>query len=110
MEDIERLLKELTLEEKVCLLSGHKSWHSVKIPRLNIPSIFITDGPHGLRKKKEGSKETGLGQTEPSTCFPAASTTGTSWNKDLLFKMPTIQLCHLMRKWQLLKVVQDRIE
>ena len=87
MENIEKLLQELTLEEKACLLSGHKSWHSVKIPRLNIPSIFITDGPHGLRKKKENSNETGLGQTEPSTCFPAASTTGTSWNKELLFQM-----------------------
>lgn len=87
MADIEKLLNELTIEEKACLLSGHKSWHSVKIPRLNIPSIFITDGPHGLRKKKENSKETGLGQTELSTCFPAASTTGTSWNKELLFEM-----------------------
>ena len=87
METIDKLLEELTLEEKACLLSGHKSWHSVSIPRLGIPSIFITDGPHGLRKKKENSKETGLGQTEPSTCFPAASTTGTSWNKELLFKM-----------------------
>lgn len=87
MENIEKLLKELTINEKASLLSGHKSWHSVAIPRLGIPSIFITDGPHGLRKKKENSKETGLGQTEPSTCFPAASTTGTSWNKDLLFKM-----------------------
>ena len=87
METIDKLLEELTLEEKACLLSGHKSWHSVSIPRLGIPSIFITDGPHGLRKKKENSKETGLGQTEPSTCFPAASTTGTSWNKEVLFKM-----------------------
>ena len=87
MVNINELLEQLTLEEKACLLSGHKSWHSVAIPRLNIPSIFITDGPHGLRKKKEDSKETGLGQTEPSTCFPAASTTGTSWNKELLFTM-----------------------
>ena len=87
MVNINELLEQLTLEEKASLLSGHKSWHSVAIPRLNIPSIFITDGPHGLRKKKEDSKETGLGQTEPSTCFPAASTTGTSWNKELLFTM-----------------------
>ena len=58
MVNINELLEQLTLEEKACLLSGHKSWHSVAIPRLNIPSIFITDGPHGLRKKKEDSKET----------------------------------------------------
>ena len=87
MENIDKLLEQLTVEEKACLLSGHKSWHSVSIPRLNIPSIFITDGPHGLRKKKEKSKEVGLGQTEPSTCFPAASTTASSWNKKYLFKM-----------------------
>ena len=49
-----------------------------------------------LERRKEDSKETGLGQTEPSTCFPAASTTGTSWNKELLFKMPfSVQLLSL---------------
>ena len=87
MLNIDELLNELTLEEKVCLLSGHKSWHSNKVSRLNIPSIFITDGPHGLRKKKEDSKEMGLGQTELSTCFPAACTTASSWNKSYLYEM-----------------------
>ena len=82
--DIDKLLNELTLEEKASLLSGHKSWHTNKITRVGIPSIFLTDGPHGLRKKKESSKSMGLGETEVSTCFPAASTTGCSWNRDLL--------------------------
>lgn len=77
----------MTLEEKACLLSGHKSWHTNKITRLGLPSIFLTDGPHGLRKKKEDDKVAGLGQTELSTCFPAACTTGSSWNKELLYKM-----------------------
>ncbi len=82
--DINKLINELTLEEKASLLSGHKSWHTNKISRVGIPSIFLTDGPHGLRKKKETSKSMGLGETEVSTCFPAAATTGCSWNKDLL--------------------------
>ena len=87
MINIEQLIKELTLEEKACLLSGHKSWHTNKISRVDLPSIFLTDGPHGLRKKREDSKETGLGETEPSTAFPTAVTSGSTWNKDLIYKL-----------------------
>lgn len=87
MKTINELINELTLEEKACLLSGHKSWHTNKISRLGIPSIFITDGPHGLRKKRENSKEVGLGETELSTAFPTAVTSGSTWNKGLLYKM-----------------------
>lgn len=87
MMNVNEILNQLTLEEKACLLSGHKSWHTNKITRVGLSSIFLTDGPHGLRKKKEGDNVVGLGQTELSTCFPAACTTGTSWNKELLYKM-----------------------
>ena len=87
MINIDKLLQELTLEEKVCLLSGHKSWFTNKVSRVGLPSVMLTDGPHGLRKKKVDDNVTGLGQTELSTCFPAACTTGASWNKDLLYRM-----------------------
>ena len=87
MNDILELIKAMTIEEKASLLAGHKSWHTNKITRLGIPSIFLTDGPHGLRKKKESSKAMGLGNTELSTCFPAACTTASSWNKELLYQM-----------------------
>ena len=87
MINVNEIMNQLTLEEKVCLLSGHKSWHTNKVSRVGLPSIFLTDGPHGLRKKKDGDKVAGLGQTELSTCFPAACTTGSSWNKELLYEM-----------------------
>lgn len=87
MKTVNELINELTLEEKACLLSGHKSWHTNKVSRLDIPSIFLTDGPHGLRKKREDSNEIGLGETEFSTAFPPAVTTGSTWNKELLYKM-----------------------
>ena len=87
MIDIEKLINDLTLEEKACLLSGHKSWHTNKVSRVGLPSIFLTDGPHGLRKKREDSKETGLGETEYATAFPTAATSGSSWNKELIYKM-----------------------
>ena len=86
MKDIDQIINNLTLEEKACLLSGHKSWHTNKVSRLDIPSIFLTDGPHGLRKKREDSKEIGLGEPEPSTAFPTAVTSGSTWNKELIYK------------------------
>lgn len=85
--NVDEIINQLTLEEKACLLSGHKSWHTNKVSRLNIPSIFLTDGPHGLRKKKQKSKEIGLGESELSTAFPTAVTSGSTWNKELLYKM-----------------------
>ena len=87
MIDIDKLISELTLEEKACLLSGHKSWFTNKVSRVGLPSVILTDGPHGLRLRKAGDDTVGLGQTELSTCFPAASTTAASWNKELLYKM-----------------------
>lgn len=87
--DIDKLLSELTIEEKASLLSGHKSWFTNQISRLNIPKICMTDGPHGLRKKREDGKAVlnGLGDSEISTCFPPAVTTASSWNDELLFSM-----------------------
>ncbi|MBQ8414850.1 MAG: glycoside hydrolase family 3 C-terminal domain-containing protein [Clostridia bacterium] len=87
MIEIDKLICELTLEEKACLLSGHKSWFTNKVSRVGLPSVMLTDGPHGLRKRKDSDNTVGLGQTEPSTCFPAASTTSCSWNEELLYKM-----------------------
>ena len=87
MINVDKILSELTREEKVCLLSGHKSWFTNKVSRVGLSPIMLTDGPHGLRKKQMDDKQAGLGQTEPSTCFPAACTSGSTWNKDLLYKM-----------------------
>ena len=87
MIDVEKILEELTLEEKACLLSGHRSWYTNRVSRLDLPAIILTDGPHGLRLRKAEDKSAGLGETELSTCFPAACTTASSWNKELLYKM-----------------------
>ncbi|PCD31390.1 hypothetical protein AU210_011044 [Fusarium oxysporum f. sp. radicis-cucumerinum] len=47
--DVDHALKELTIEEKVKLLSGKDNWSTYPIERLNIPSLVATDGPHGAR-------------------------------------------------------------
>jgi beta-glucosidase len=77
---IQDLVKKLTLEEKAALCSGQNNWSSKAIERLNIPSIYMTDGPHGLRKESDD----GFGNSLPATCFPTAACLASSWNTDLL--------------------------
>ena len=89
MINVEELLQQLTIEEKASLLSGHQSWYTNQISRLGIPKICLTDGPHGLRKKRPDGKAVlnGLGDSEISTCFPPAATSANSFNPDLMNQM-----------------------
>ncbi|MGL1892273.1 MAG: glycoside hydrolase family 3 C-terminal domain-containing protein [Spirochaetaceae bacterium] len=84
---INNLLKELTLEEKASLCSGKDFWHLKGIERLNIPSIMVTDGPHGLRKQEAKGDHVGLGGSVKATCFPTASATASSWDIDMMEEM-----------------------
>ena len=81
--DVERLLGELTLEEKVALTTGATAWTSVAVERLGIPSITVTDGPHGVRLATP-SEGFDLTAAEPATCFPTAATLGSAWDLELL--------------------------
>ena len=83
------LISQLTLEEKAALCSGKDFWHLVDIERLGIPSIMVTDGPHGLRKQNQDKTAAGdiLGNSVPATCFPPAVATGCTWNPDLIYEM-----------------------
>jgi beta-glucosidase len=74
MDRIESLIKELTLEEKVSILSGSSAWHTTAVPRLNIPRVKMTDGPIGAR----GDSVSGA----TSACFPSASCLSSSWDKE----------------------------
>lgn len=74
------LVSKMTLEEKTMLLSGDGWWQTHEIKRLGIPSVFMTDGPHGLRKAIGSA----LGQAVPATCFPTASALASSWNTALI--------------------------
>ena len=49
MDKIDALIKELTLEEKVSILSGSDAWHTTPVERLSIPRVKMTDGPNGAR-------------------------------------------------------------
>jgi len=81
------ILAELNLEEKAAFCSGKDFWHLYAVERLGIPSVMVTDGPHGLRKQGENSDNLGLSGSVPAVCFPTACTTACSWDPELLHQM-----------------------
>ena len=77
------IVAKMTLAEKADLCSGADVWRLPTIARLGLPSIMLTDGPHGLRKAADRT-HSGLERNLPATCFPTASTLASSWDADLL--------------------------
>lgn len=82
-------IQKMTLEEKASLCSGHDFWHSEGVPRVGIPSVMLTDGPHGIRKRSEKKSEKGNSVLKgaPAICYPTASATACSWDIDLIYRM-----------------------
>ncbi|MEK4664589.1 glycoside hydrolase family 3 C-terminal domain-containing protein [Priestia sp. FSL H7-0729] len=81
--NIKELVQRMTLEEKAGMCSGLDFWHLKGVERLGIPSIMVTDGPHGLRKQDGSADHLGLTSSVPATCFPSAAGLASSWDKDL---------------------------
>lgn len=81
------IVNKMSLEQKAAFVSGLDYWHTQGAEELGLPSLNITDGPHGLRKKNENKKASdgiGLGNSVPATCFPPASASSCSWDPELL--------------------------
>jgi beta-glucosidase len=85
--DIQAILDHMTLEEKIRLCSGKDVWHLEGDPALDLPSIRVSDGPHGLRKQTGNEDHLGLSGSQPATAFPTASLSACSWDKELLFEL-----------------------
>lgn len=85
--EIKQLIDQMTLEEKAGLCGGADFWHMKGIERLGIPSIRLSDGPHGLRVQRESADHLGLHNSVPATCFPPAVGVASSWNRELIERM-----------------------
>lgn len=87
--DIEKILKQMSLEDKIALCSGGSFWETKKYEKYGIPPLFMCDGPHGLRKqeRKNGEDMLGVNESRQATCFPAEVTTAGSWDSLLLEKI-----------------------
>jgi beta-glucosidase len=79
----DELLTQLTLEEKAALTVGRDAWTTVPVERLGIPSVWVSDGPTGLRKVLS-SAELSLTNTLPATCFPTESALAATWDLALV--------------------------
>ncbi len=77
------IIEKMTIEEKAAFLSGKGEWQTRDFERLGIPSIFCSDGPHGIRKQAGAGDHLGLNASLPATCFPTAATIANSWNTEL---------------------------
>ncbi|WP_078577956.1 beta-glucosidase family protein [Salipaludibacillus agaradhaerens] len=77
------LIAQMTLEEKASLMSGKDFWQTKDIKRLGINSMFLADGPHGIRRQQVAADQLGLNAGLPATCYPTASTVANSWNTEL---------------------------
>lgn len=81
MLDIAQLIEQMTLEEKAALVTGANAWTTTPIPRLNLPALVCSDGPHGLRRVANVEELTA--QSLPATCFPTASLLAATWDREL---------------------------
>ena len=76
--------RELTLEERAQLLAGASHWKTHAAPSADIPSLFLSDGPHGLRKQEGAQDCMGIAESRPATCFPTASALACSFDPELV--------------------------
>lgn len=83
-EFVSSLMSKLSVKQKASLCSGYDFWRTQRLPINNVPSIMMTDGPHGLRKQESVEGRTGAGDSREATCFPPAATTANSFNVELM--------------------------
>jgi beta-glucosidase len=84
LERIREIIAQMTLEEKAGLCSGADFWHTKAVERLGVPSIMVSDGPHGLRKQAEEGDHLGIHDSIKAVCFPAGCALAASFDRELL--------------------------
>ena len=77
------IIKQMTLEEKALMMSGKNTWETVDFEKYGIPSMAMSDGPHGLRRQAGTGDHLGLNASLPATCFPTAAGVANSWDEKL---------------------------
>lgn len=82
--NVKELISQMTLEEKAGMCSGLDFWHLKGVERLGIPSVMVSDGPHGLRKQDEQGDHLGINDSIKAVCFPPAVLSACSFDRDLM--------------------------
>jgi len=80
----ETIIQQMSLEEKALMVSGKNTWQTQDYPQYGIPSMMMSDGPHGMRTQPpEAGDHLGINASMPATCFPTAATIANSWDVQL---------------------------
>lgn len=83
------IISKMTLEEKAYMMSGKNTWETVSYEKYGIPSMTMSDGPHGLRRQAGTGDHLGLNESLPATCFPTAAAIANSWDEQLAEEIGT---------------------
>lgn len=81
------IVSKMTLDEKASMVSGKDFWHLDEIDHLDIPSVMVCDGPHGLRKQDDSADHLGINDSIKAVCFPTAAGTACSFDRDMMYEM-----------------------
>lgn len=86
MENLKSLLKQLTLEEKIKMIHGDGLFHSGGVERLNIPPLFMSDGPNGVRQEFQNDNWIPVDDSgDYVTWLPSNTCLASTWNPELAF-------------------------
>jgi beta-glucosidase len=88
--EINALLKKLTLEEKVHMIHGNSAFAAGGVPRLGIPEVMTSDGPHGVRPEQGRNWKPPVGADDASTYMPNNNTLAATWNPALGYAFGTV--------------------
>lgn len=80
----EAIIRQMSLEDKALIMSGKNAWQTQEFPQYGIPSMMMSDGPHGMRTQQpDKGDHLGINGSMPATCFPTAATVANSWDIEL---------------------------
>ncbi len=88
MDTVNKKMQQINLEDKAKLCVGKNYWQTYEIEAIDLPSMYMSDGPSGLRKQdSKNNADEEKQSSKPTVCFPSGSTLACSWDRELLFKV-----------------------
>jgi beta-glucosidase len=85
--EIDKIISHMSLKDKIAFCSGKDEWNTKAFEKYHIPSMMMSDGPHGLRKQEQGGDMLGVGNAVKATCFPTSAITACSFDCDVIKKV-----------------------